>query len=149
MLRRDNNLARASVLQKGTTLILDNSHIVPVSTGHEQILINGPQRLLFYFEDGTPVRAVPVGVGQRDWETPFAAFSVVTKEEAPTWDVPVSIQEEMRRTGRRVVERVPPGPTNPLGNHWLGLSLLGAKSHRQGLGARIIVTEADGRKQTF
>jgi hypothetical protein len=34
-------------------------------------------------------------------------------------------------------------------NHWLGISLIGAKSNRQGLGARIIVTEADGRKQTF
>lgn len=34
-------------------------------------------------------------------------------------------------------------------NHWLGISLTGAKSNRQGLGARLIVTEADGRKQTF
>jgi hypothetical protein len=34
-------------------------------------------------------------------------------------------------------------------NHWLGISLIGASSNRQGLGARIIVTEADGRKQTF
>jgi hypothetical protein len=34
-------------------------------------------------------------------------------------------------------------------NHWLGISLIGAKSNRQGLGARIIVTEADGRRQTF
>jgi hypothetical protein len=34
-------------------------------------------------------------------------------------------------------------------NHWLGVSLIGAKSNRQGLGARIVVTEADGRKQTF
>jgi hypothetical protein len=34
-------------------------------------------------------------------------------------------------------------------NHWLGISLAGAKSNRFGLGARIIVTEADGRKQTF
>jgi hypothetical protein len=34
-------------------------------------------------------------------------------------------------------------------NHWLGISLIGAKSNRQGLGARIIVTEDDGRKQTF
>ena len=34
-------------------------------------------------------------------------------------------------------------------NHWLGISLIGAKSNRQGLGARFTVTEADGRKQTF
>jgi hypothetical protein len=34
-------------------------------------------------------------------------------------------------------------------NHWLGITLIGAKSNRQAVGARIIVTEADGRKQTF
>ena len=34
-------------------------------------------------------------------------------------------------------------------NHWLGVSLLGDKSNRQGLGARLTVTESDGRKQIF
>jgi hypothetical protein len=34
-------------------------------------------------------------------------------------------------------------------NRWLGLSLVGAKSHRAGTGARLVVTDATGRKQTF
>ena len=34
-------------------------------------------------------------------------------------------------------------------NHWLGISLIGSKSNRQGLGARIVVTDAGGRRQTF
>jgi hypothetical protein len=34
-------------------------------------------------------------------------------------------------------------------NHWLGLSLAGTKSHRAGTGARVSVTDATGRKQTF
>lgn len=34
-------------------------------------------------------------------------------------------------------------------NHWLGISLIGSKSNRQGLGARIVVIEASGRRQTF
>jgi len=34
-------------------------------------------------------------------------------------------------------------------NHWLGLSLAGGRSNRQGLGARVIVTDNSGRKQTF
>jgi L,D-transpeptidase ErfK/SrfK len=29
----------------------------------------------------------------------------------------------MRRAGKRVLTRVPPGPANPLGTRWLGLSL--------------------------
>jgi hypothetical protein len=34
-------------------------------------------------------------------------------------------------------------------NHWLGLSLVGEKSNRNGIGARISVTDAGGRKQFF
>jgi hypothetical protein len=34
-------------------------------------------------------------------------------------------------------------------NHWLGINLVGSKSNRQGLGARIVVSESSGRKQTF
>lgn len=34
-------------------------------------------------------------------------------------------------------------------NHWLGITLVGAKSNRQGIGARIVVIRAGGRKQTF
>ncbi|MCA1635454.1 MAG: CRTAC1 family protein [Acidobacteria bacterium] len=34
-------------------------------------------------------------------------------------------------------------------NHWLGVVLVGAKSNRQGLGARVWVTDAAGGKQVF
>lgn len=34
-------------------------------------------------------------------------------------------------------------------NHWLGLSFSGPKGNRQGLGARVIVTDASGGKQVF
>ena len=34
-------------------------------------------------------------------------------------------------------------------NHWLGLALAGTKSNRQGLGARVTVTDASGRRQMF
>ena len=34
-------------------------------------------------------------------------------------------------------------------SRWLGLALDGAKSNRQGLGARVIVTDSSGAKQTF
>jgi L,D-transpeptidase ErfK/SrfK len=51
------------------------------------------------------------------------------KEEHPTWDVPVSIQEEMRRAGQRVITRMPPGPRNPLGDYWIGLSVASIGIH--------------------
>jgi hypothetical protein len=34
-------------------------------------------------------------------------------------------------------------------NHWLGLSLVGSKANRQGIGARITVTDNSGNKQIF
>jgi hypothetical protein len=34
-------------------------------------------------------------------------------------------------------------------NHWLGLSLVGSKSNRNGIGARVTVTDTTGRKQVF
>jgi enediyne biosynthesis protein E4 len=34
-------------------------------------------------------------------------------------------------------------------HHWLGISLSSAKSNRHGLGARLVVVETSGRKQTF
>ncbi len=34
-------------------------------------------------------------------------------------------------------------------NHWLGLSLVGTKSNRNGIGARLTVTDSAGKKQVF
>jgi len=34
-------------------------------------------------------------------------------------------------------------------NHWLGLSLVGSKSNRNGIGARVTVTDSAGKKQIF
>jgi L,D-transpeptidase ErfK/SrfK len=50
-------------------------------------------------------------------------------ETDPVWDVPSSIQEELRRAGKKVLTQVGPGPTNPLGKHWLGLSVPGFGVH--------------------
>lgn len=122
-IRRDNALPAGTAAPAGTTLVLDNRHIAPAPVSGERMLVNVPQRMLFYFEHGALVRAFPVAVGQPDWATPLGAFTVLTKETSPTWDVPPSIQEEMRRTGQPVVTTVPPGPENPLGKYWMGLSI--------------------------
>jgi L,D-transpeptidase ErfK/SrfK len=65
----------------------------------------------------------PIAAGRADWQTPLGAFTIQVKETDPTWDVPLSIQEEMRRAGKPVLKTVPPGSRNPLGAYWLGLSL--------------------------
>ena len=117
-----NGLKPGVVIVPGSTLQLDNHHIVPALEDEVVLVINVPQRMLF-LAIGESVEGFPVALGRRDWPTPLGDFSVVAKEENPTWDVPTSIQDEMRREGRTVVQKVPPGPANPLGAFWLGLSL--------------------------
>jgi L,D-transpeptidase ErfK/SrfK len=107
----------------GRILRIDNRHIVP-RVLDDGILINIPQRLLFYFENGRLAGWWPVGLGQRGgWGTPTGTYKVVGREKNPVWKVPASIREEMRSKGERVQRVVPPGPGNPLGNHRLRLSL--------------------------
>lgn len=116
-----NGIKISSKLRPGQVLRVDNRHIVPAAL-EEGILINLPQRLLFLFENGRLVAWYPVAVGQPDWQTPTGSFRIMTRETDPVWDVPVSIQQEMRRKGEPVRKKVPPGPDNPLGEYWMGLS---------------------------
>ena len=124
----DNDLTPTSLLKAGQALRIDNRHIVPDVLG-DGIVINIPQRMLFRFKERRLTRSFPVGLGRHDWPTPTGPFKIVVKEENPIWDVPASIQEEMRREGKAVKTCVPPGPDNPLGKHWLGLSIAGYGIH--------------------
>jgi L,D-transpeptidase ErfK/SrfK len=128
VLAQDNGLQLSSRLKIGQELRVDNRHIVPLAL-QEGVLINLPQRLLFHLVQGTPVIYYPVGLGRPDWPTRTGAFTILSKEENPVWDVPKSIQQEMRRCGQTVRTQVPPGPDNPLGQYWLGLSLAGYGIH--------------------
>lgn len=123
VLAADNGLTAAAPLAAGQRLTINDHHIVPVTIDNEEIVVNVPQRMLFLLRAGDPPRAFPIAAGTADWATPIGPFQVVVKEEHPTWDVPVSIQNEMRRSGKPVIVSMPPGPANPLGAHWIGLSI--------------------------
>ena len=124
----DNELKANVPLPVGLLLRVDHRHLVPSAVTPGAIIVNVPQRMLFYeWEDA--VAGLPVAVGQPTWKTPRRAFTVLTKETDPSWDVPVSIQEEARRAGRTLPTVVPPGPNNPLGKFWLGLSIPGVGIH--------------------
>lgn len=136
VLARDNGLQAAEYLKPGQKLQIDNRHIVPqvpiqIQTQAATLLINLPQRLLYFFrasEIGAQhqprlIAAYPVGLGKPSWPTPEGEFTVVNKSDQKTWVVPKSIQAEMRKKGQVVKASVPPGPDNPLGNTWLGLSI--------------------------
>ncbi|MGA7178935.1 MAG: L,D-transpeptidase family protein [Thiobacillaceae bacterium] len=128
LLAQQNAIPYEAIIHPGQKFRVHNPHIVP-ATLDDGILINIPQRMLFYFNQGRLVSAYPVGLGKPSWPTPQAEFRIADREVNKPWKVPKSIQEEMRREGKVVQEEVPPGPDNPLGTHWLGLTLWSCGIH--------------------
>lgn len=129
IIAQDSGIPLNSRLFPGQRLSIDNRHIVPAAGIDDGIVINLPQRMLFYFQDAALAGAYPVGLGRPTWPTPAGEFQVVEKRRNPTWHVPASIQEEMRLEGKAVRTEVPPGDGNPLGAYWIGLSIRGYGIH--------------------
>ena len=123
VLARQNGKQVTDRLEAGDIVHVDNRHIVPLE-GPDLIEVNLPQRMLFHFEDGRLSGSYPVAIGQpgKRWQTPVGAFKVIQMREDPTWHVPSSIQREEEEAGKEVVDEVEPGPDNPLGKYWIGLS---------------------------
>jgi L,D-transpeptidase ErfK/SrfK len=89
------------------------------------ILINIPEmRLYLFFRKISMVKTFPIGIGVTENFTPTGRFYVKDKRVSPTWHIPLSLREKYE--GRK---SIPPGPENPLGSHWLGLSINGYGIH--------------------
>ncbi|HEX6769169.1 MAG TPA: L,D-transpeptidase family protein, partial [Candidatus Binatia bacterium] len=99
LLADGNKLAHNARLKIAQELHIDNRHIVPRAID-DGVVINIPQRMLYFLKEGQALRAYPVALGKPDWPTPSGRFRIAVKEENPVWDVPTSIQEEMRREGK-------------------------------------------------
>lgn len=101
----------------GMEILLPTQWILPLVHDPE-IVINVAEMRLYYFrKEKRTVETYPIGVGDLGFETPVGTYKVVQKRKNPYWYVPKSLWKE---TTERVV---PPGPENPLGEYWLGLSL--------------------------
>jgi len=75
VLAESNQLKTADRLRAGQSLKVDNRHIVPPVKGLA-LIINIPQRMLFYFEDDRASCAYPVAAGKPDWRTPLGEFEI-------------------------------------------------------------------------
>jgi lipoprotein-anchoring transpeptidase ErfK/SrfK len=78
------------------------------------ILINRNTFTLKLFRAGK-IRTFPIAVGQVGYSTPAGRWSIVNKQRNPWWYPPPSPWAEGSSP-------VPPGPGNPLGTRWMGLS---------------------------
>ena len=94
------------------------------SVGVEPVIVihRGSNRLYLY--DGVRlVRVFPVATGQAAWPTPLGQFQIVVKQKNPWWFPPT---QDSWAAGAKPV---PPGPDNPLGTRWMGLSAPGVGIH--------------------
>ena len=143
-LARENGMPVDGRLAAGQVLRIDNRHIVPTATDSVELVVNVPQRMLFYRGADSSTLGYPIAVGRPSWPTPTGAFAVMVLERHPTWEVPRSILEESRRAGRIQAPVVPPGPNNPLGDFWIGLSLAGIGIHATNAPTSIFRTASHG-----
>jgi L,D-transpeptidase ErfK/SrfK len=130
LVARLNNYDAKRACKTGQQFSINNRRIVAkiIENG---IIINIPDRMLYYFKEGEIASAIPVGLGLpgAEWQTPTKPFSIVRKEANPKWVVPKSIQREMERKHQPIIETMPPGPDNPLGRFALYTSIPGILIH--------------------
>ena len=129
-----NQLDVKARLKTGQALRYNNRKIVPQRV-QDGIIINIPDRTLYYFKKGKLAVSIPVALGvpvknkKYDWTTPTGKFKITAKAKDPTWYVPPSIQSEMEDQGKEVIISIPPGPSNPLGKYAFKTSLPGILIH--------------------
>jgi lipoprotein-anchoring transpeptidase ErfK/SrfK len=133
-LRTMNHLDGKAALKVGQKLAYNNRKIIPQKL-KDGIIVNIPDRTLYYFQKGSLVLSLPVALGspvkneKYIWQTPLGKFKITAKMKDPTWTVPSSIQTEMEEKGKEVITSVPPGPENPLGKFAMKTSIPGILIH--------------------
>jgi lipoprotein-anchoring transpeptidase ErfK/SrfK len=78
------------------------------------VILRKSNRLLL-FDDVKLVRWFRVATGQAAYPTPLGTYEIVTMQRNPWWYPPPSPWAEDS-------DPVPPGPGNPLGTRWMGIS---------------------------
>jgi len=86
------------------------------------IVIRRSSNRLFLYQGTHYRRLFPVATGQHQYPTPLGRFSIVVKWKNPWWYPPDSQWAQGQKP-------VPPGPGNPLGTRWMGLSAPGVGIH--------------------
>jgi lipoprotein-anchoring transpeptidase ErfK/SrfK len=116
---------RAAILSGARTTILAPLKTIAATAAKAQPIIvihRGSNRLYLY--NGTHfMRVFPVATGQPAWPTPLGHFQIVVKQVNPWWYPPTN---DSWAAGAKPV---PPGPGNPLGTRWMGLSAPGVGIH--------------------
>jgi lipoprotein-anchoring transpeptidase ErfK/SrfK len=80
-----------------------------------QVLISLPDRKLAVLQNGQVLKIYPIAVGATDSPSPSGEFHIINRVTHPTYYHKGTV--------------IGPGPANPLGTRWMGLSLKGYGIH--------------------
>ena len=86
------------------------------------VVIRRASNKLYLYDGSRHVRTIEVATGQARYPTPLGRWSVVDKQRNPWWRPPDS-------EWAKGLKPVPPGPGNPLGTRWMGMSAPGVGMH--------------------
>jgi len=112
----------------GARLVLPYATLLPTGLAQPGVTINLAEfRLYLVWRDGEQlrVRIYPIGLGRDGWLTPEGEYKIANMIENPVWTMPATLREE----NPELPAVIPPGPDNPLGSHWIGLSQPGYGIH--------------------
>jgi lipoprotein-anchoring transpeptidase ErfK/SrfK len=79
------------------------------------IVIARESKKLTLYDGRSIVRSFRIATGQASYPTPLGSFAIATKQRNPWWYPPDSDWAQGS-------EPIPPGPGNPLGTRWMGLT---------------------------
>jgi hypothetical protein len=80
------------------------------------VVIARESRRLTLYDEQRVVRSFPIATGQASYPTPLGMFGIATKQRNPWWYPPPDSDWAQGK------EPIPPGPGNPLGTRWMGLT---------------------------
>jgi lipoprotein-anchoring transpeptidase ErfK/SrfK len=142
---------KAKLLTRALISSLVNGTRTPVRTKTEAIaptvttaqvgsvvVINRSLNRLQLYNGKRLVRQFPVATGQAIYPTPKGTFHIIVKWKNPWWYPPT------QDAWAKGLQPVPPGPDNPLGTRWMGLSVPGVGIHGTDEPASIGYSESHG-----
>jgi lipoprotein-anchoring transpeptidase ErfK/SrfK len=86
------------------------------------LVIRRSSNRLFFYTGTKYQRFFAVATGQQQYPTPLGRFTIIVKWRNPWWYPPNSPWAQGQKP-------IPPGPDNPLGTRWMGLSAPGVGIH--------------------
>jgi peptidoglycan hydrolase-like protein with peptidoglycan-binding domain len=117
-------VAAVKSFQKASGLPVDGAvGVYTLGALSGRIVIDQSSHQLTLERFGHPNVTFPVAVGQPAYPTPDGHFTIISKVENPTWVPPPDAPWAQGAVP------IPPGPGNPLGTRWMGISSPGVGIH--------------------